>query len=86
MITINGMPSVLYTLNGYGNLWSYRLTEQGSIDRNAILKSMDQNIQDDTVVNAYKFGINCVVYLLTRYQRMFKPLPEKEQGKSAGQQ
>lgn len=72
----SGELAVLYTLNGYGNLWTYRLTRDGRVDRNAILKSMDENVQDDTVRDAYKFGINCIVYLLTRYQEHFKFLPK----------
>ena len=76
IINIDEQLAVLYTLNGYGTLWNYRLNRDGHIDRNAILKSMDENIQDDTARDAYKFGINCIVYLLTRYQEHFKFLPK----------
>ncbi len=34
-----------------------------------------RNINDDTVRDAYKFGINVVVHLLTRYQKYMKLLP-----------
>ncbi len=34
-----------------------------------------RNISDETVRNAYKFGINVVVHLLTRYQKYFRFLP-----------
>ena len=35
-----------------------------------------RNINDETVNNAYRFGINVVVHLLTRYQKQFKLLPK----------
>lgn len=36
-----------------------------------------RNIDDDTTRNAYKFGINVVVHLLTRYQSAFLLLPKE---------
>ncbi|MFH1970038.1 MAG: DUF4159 domain-containing protein, partial [Verrucomicrobiota bacterium] len=36
-----------------------------------------RNITDETTRNAYKFGINVVVHLLTRYQRDFLLLPKE---------
>lgn len=36
-----------------------------------------RNISDETTRNAYKFGINVVVHLLTRYQREFLLLPKE---------
>ena len=36
-----------------------------------------RNITDETERNAYKFGINVVVHLLTRYQRDFMLLPKE---------
>lgn len=36
-----------------------------------------RNVNDETVRNAYKFGINVVVHLLTRYQRDFMLLPKE---------
>jgi len=36
-----------------------------------------RNISDETERNAYKFGINVVVHLLTRYQRDFMLLPKE---------
>jgi len=36
-----------------------------------------RNINDETTRNAYKFGINVVVHLLTRYQRDFMLLPKE---------
>ena len=36
-----------------------------------------RNISDETTRNAYKFGINVVVHLLTRYQRDFMLLPKE---------
>ena len=35
-----------------------------------------RNINDETVNNAFRFGINVVVHLLTRYQKQFKLLPK----------
>ena len=75
IIKAGEIAAVLYT-HGLGNLWTYRLTDQDTVDRNAILAPMDKNIQDDTVLNAYKYGVNCLVYLLTRYQEHFKFLPK----------
>lgn len=40
-----------------------------------ITRPLYRNINDETVRNAYKFGINVVVHLLTRYQKYFKLLP-----------
>ncbi|MDO9543410.1 MAG: hypothetical protein Q7J98_13975, partial [Kiritimatiellia bacterium] len=36
-----------------------------------------RNIDDETVRNNYKFGINIVVHLLTRYQKHFRFLPKE---------
>ena len=36
-----------------------------------------RNISDETTRNIYKFGINVVVHLLTRYQRDFMLLPKE---------
>jgi len=36
-----------------------------------------RNINDKTVVDNYKFGINAVVHLLTRYQKHFRFLPKE---------
>jgi len=36
-----------------------------------------RNISNDTTRDTYKFGINVVVHLLTRYQREFKLLPKE---------
>jgi len=36
-----------------------------------------RNINDETTRNSYKFGINVVVHLLTRYQRDFMLLPKE---------
>lgn len=36
-----------------------------------------RNISDETVRNVYKFGINVVVHLLTRYQKYFRFLPRE---------
>ncbi len=35
-----------------------------------------RNINDETVNNSFRFGINVVVHLLTRYQKHFKLLPK----------
>jgi len=40
-----------------------------------ITGTLYRNINDKTVSDAYKFGINVVVHLLTRYQKYFKLLP-----------
>ncbi len=42
-----------------------------------------RNISDETVRDAYKFGINVVVHLLTRYQKYFRFLPKKLNKKSS---
>jgi hypothetical protein len=41
-----------------------------------------RNINDKTVSDSYKFGINVVVHLLTRYQKYFKFLPKELPKKS----
>ncbi len=41
-----------------------------------IRKVIYRNVSDESVVAAYKFGINTVVHLLTRYQKHFMYLPK----------
>ena len=40
-----------------------------------ITRTLYRNVNDKTVHNSYKFGINVIVHLLTRYQKYFKLLP-----------
>jgi hypothetical protein len=41
-----------------------------------IKKVIYRNVSDESTVAAYKFGINTVVHLLTRYQKQFMYLPK----------
>ncbi len=45
------------------------------LGRHAMLGYLYRNINDTTVEANYKFGINVVVHLLTRYQEKFRFLP-----------
>ncbi len=100
LINIGPEMAVLYTLNGYGNLWESRLNSQNKIDWGLVntgtmeaprwqhvygphLSSpreetgiIYRNIDDETVNNSFRFGINVVVHLLTRYQKYFQFLPK----------
>ncbi len=87
-INIGKELAVLYTLNNYGKLWTYRLDKNGHIDYTLSPKNTGAEaasaagsatpegmVTDLSVLNAYKFGFNVVHHLLTRYQKYFKFLP-----------
>jgi len=87
IILIGNELGVLYTANGYGDLWEYRLDATGKID-STLLREGDKetlqtwNISDATVVNAYKFGVNTFVYLLkSNLRHLIKFLPKDSAAK-----
>ncbi|MDD5676978.1 MAG: von Willebrand factor type A domain-containing protein [Kiritimatiellae bacterium] len=81
-IDIGNQAAVLYTLDGYGNLWDrYKLSSNNQVEVVTGKTDMGRKapggptLSDALVKNAYKLGINATVYLLTRYQRSFQMLP-----------
>jgi Domain of unknown function (DUF4159) len=81
----NGEIAVIQTRNDYGDMWQVGLDKNGKIDlsRNARGEyvAMDQNlwahrdvyirnIEQPAVEEAYKFGINMVMHLLTRWDKL----------------
>lgn len=78
----NGEIAVIYTRNDYGDMWQIGLDKEGKIDlsRNASGQYIAmnptlwenrgiyvRNIGQPEVEQAYKFGINMIVHLLTRW-------------------
>ncbi len=81
----NGEIAVIQTRNDYGDMWQVGLGKDGKIDlsRNARGEyvAMDstlwnqrgiyvRNIEQPAVEEAYKFGINMVMHLLTRWDKV----------------
>lgn len=86
----NGEIAVIQTRNDYGDMWQVGLDKNGRIDlsRNARGEyvAMDQNlwahrdvyvrnIDQPAVEEAYKFGINMVMHLLTRWDKLAQTAP-----------
>jgi hypothetical protein len=78
-----GEISVILTTNDYGDMWNIGLTKDGAIDlsrdRQGRYVAMDEtlwnhrgvyvrNIEQPAVEQAYQFGINLIVHLLTRWE------------------
>lgn len=86
----NGEIAVIQTRNDYGDMWQIGLDKDGKIDlsRNArgeyvamnptLWNNRDvyiRNIDQPAVENAYKFGINMVMHLLTRWDKLAQNAP-----------
>jgi len=72
-----GRVAVLYSCNGYSEMWRIQVTDDGRIEPSArqsavescrvdALKGALRNLDRGRLVSAYKFGANVAVYLLTR--------------------
>ncbi len=80
VIKIRDRVIVVYTLNDYGDLWKTGLNEKDEIDFNWYKKDRGsyqrlglwgdevnfENVNLESIKNAYKLGINIVVYMLQR--------------------
>ncbi len=86
----NGEIAVLHTRNDYGDMWQVGLDAKGQIDlsRNEQGEyiAMDpalwahrgvyvRNIEQPAVENAYRFGINVVIHLVTRWESKVSSSP-----------
>ncbi len=82
-LKFGGEVAVIYTANDYGDMWQIGLDAKAQIDLSrdefhrmvATNESMwvrrevyYRNIDVDSVFNAYKFGTNLVIHLLTRWE------------------
>jgi hypothetical protein len=89
-LKIYGEIAVLYTANDYGDMWQFGLNEKGEFDktrdddRNYVAFNEDldkvrgvyiRNIEPETVMATYKFGVNMVVHLLTRWEDKVRGVP-----------
>lgn len=75
--------AILYTANDYGDMWQIGLTKDGKIDMGRDARGREiatntnlwnyrdvylGNLTPESVAESYKFGINVVVHLLTRWE------------------
>lgn len=89
-LKIFGEIAVLYTANDYGDMWQVGLNEKGEVDftrdenshyvaingtmwdeRDVYFRNLDQR----SLVDAYKFGTNIVLHLLTRWEEKLRNVP-----------
>ncbi len=87
---IYGEIAVLYTANDYGDMWQIGLNERGEYDERrdahdefvAINKEIwshreiyFRNLEPKPLSDAYKFGTNIVLHLLTRWEDKLRTVP-----------
>jgi hypothetical protein len=89
-LKLYGEISVLYTANDYGDMWQIGLTENGEIDNSRdendryVAQNHDmliwgdsyfRNLNVKSLNSSYKFGINIVLHLLTRWEEKLRNVP-----------
>jgi len=89
-LKIYGEVAILYTSNDYGDMWQVGLNQQGQIDqrkndRNQYVAisgnifensgAYIRNITPEALATSYKFGINVVIHLLTRWESKVRNAP-----------
>ena len=90
-LRFGGEVAVLYTLNDYGDMWRLALNDNLEIDKTTLEHSNEFVYSDNGVFSrmevyyrglelpklkdAYKFGTNVVVHLLTRWEDRLKTAP-----------
>jgi len=90
-LDIYGEVAVIYTSNDYGDMFSIGLTKDGKIDRGKDEKNRYvaisnpelvsnrfvyiRNITEKSLAQAYRFGTNMVVFLLTRWENRLQGTP-----------
>ncbi len=89
-LKLYGEVAVLYTANDYGDMWQVGLNERGEIDYSKdeydhfvvinenLLFFRDvyfRNLQVKPLNNAYKFGTNIILHLLTRWEEKLRSVP-----------
>lgn len=85
-----GEIAILYTSNDYGDMWQIGLTERGDIDlrqnESGNYVSVNyglwshrglyfRNLEAPALFDAYKFGTNIIVHLLTRWDDKLRTVP-----------
>lgn len=90
VMRVHGEISVVYTANDYGDMWQIGLTEDGQIDtrrdeRNRYIVIDHgiwhnrgiyfRNINQESVAQSYRFGVNMVLYLVTRWEHQLQRVP-----------
>ena len=87
---IYGEIGIIYTANDYGDMWQVGLLEDGKIDtrrdRNGRYVAINdviyqnravylRNITPESLATSYRFGINVVIHLLTRWESRVRTAP-----------
>jgi hypothetical protein len=82
--------AVLYTANDYGDMWQIGLDEKGQVDlrrdENGTYVAVNdgiwsragiyfRNVEQKSILDAYKFGTNIIVHLLTRWEDKVRNVP-----------
>jgi hypothetical protein len=85
-----GEIAVIYTANDYGDMWQFGLDENGKFDMSrdekrrliAINEEMwhrrnlyFRNIDEKPLLDTYKFGMNIIIHLLTRWEDKIRNVP-----------
>jgi hypothetical protein len=84
--------AVLYSANDYGDMWQIGINEDGTYDKrtdrtgsNMIAINRElfdrrdtyfRNLDEPALLNSYKFGINVVTHLLTRWENALSRIPK----------
>ncbi len=89
-LKLYGEIAVLYTANDYGDMWQIGLNEQGNYDERRdenddyvainpeIFSHRDlyfRNLEPKPLADAYKFGTNIILHLLTRWEDRLRTVP-----------
>lgn len=89
-MSIYGEIAIFYTANNYGGMWQIGLLEDGQYDLrkdiNGRYVAIDpqvfqyrnlyfRNLSPPSLVDAYKFGTNIVMHLLTRWEDKLRTVP-----------
>ena len=90
-LKFGGEVAIIYTPNDYGDMWRLALNEKYEIDTTRYPNSSELVYSDNTIydrreiyfrgvelpriLNAYKFGFNVVIHLLTRWEDRLKSIP-----------
>lgn len=89
-LKIYGEIAILYTANNYGDMWQIGLNERGEVDFRKderdvpVAVNMElwgrrtnyvRNLEPKAIEQTYKFGINIVVHLLTRWEDKLRTVP-----------
>lgn len=85
-----GEVSIIYTSNDYGDMWQVALTPDGKVDlgrdrRGSLVVTNEaiwdnrnvylNNLNEESLLESYRFGVNVIVHLLTRWENTIKAAP-----------